>query len=216
MLVQLLELYSTQSCSSCPPAQEWVLQLKDHPELWKKFVPVVYHVDYWDYLGWKDPYSNAKYTQRQKAYADAWSSNRIYTPMFVLDAKEWRARKPNELIKQRKTKDRLRASERPDQSFEVEFQCSETGDLILHSAILGNDIETNVKAGENRGKKLKHGFLVLEANHRPLTKKKGIYKARVHFSEKAKQAKNKSVVFWVQQKQGLKILQTLGANWEAK
>src|SRR6478609_4849122 len=48
----LLELYSSEGCSSCPPAEKWLSKLKGNPLLWKETVPVAFHVDYWDYLGW--------------------------------------------------------------------------------------------------------------------------------------------------------------------
>lgn len=52
----LLELFTSQGCSSCPPADAWLSRLKQDPELFKRVVPVAYHVTYWDYLGWKDPF----------------------------------------------------------------------------------------------------------------------------------------------------------------
>ena len=94
--VNLIELFSTQSCSSCPPAQRWVSSLVSEKDIWKNFVPVVYHVDYWDYLGWKDPYSSPIYTKLQRNYASVWNARNIYTPMFVLNGSEWRKRKKSD------------------------------------------------------------------------------------------------------------------------
>ena len=54
----LIELFTSQGCSSCPPAEKWLNQFIKDKELWEKYIPVAFHVDYWDYLGWKDPYSN--------------------------------------------------------------------------------------------------------------------------------------------------------------
>ena len=50
----LLELFTSEGCSSCPPAEKWLSQLKSNPDLWKKIVPIAFHVDYWDHLGWRD------------------------------------------------------------------------------------------------------------------------------------------------------------------
>ena len=55
----LLELYTSEGCSSCPPAEAWLSGLKDNPGLWRDFVPVAFHVDYWNYLGWRDKWSRA-------------------------------------------------------------------------------------------------------------------------------------------------------------
>ena len=54
----LIELYSSEGCSSCPPADDWVESLRKRPGLWKDFVPVAFHVTYWDYLGWKDSFGD--------------------------------------------------------------------------------------------------------------------------------------------------------------
>src|SRR5882672_4017645 len=85
----LLELYTSEGCSSCPPAEAWLSGLKDSPRLWKDFAPVAFHVDYWNYLGWKDRWSDAAFAERQRAYAQLWHSANIYTPEFILNGKEW-------------------------------------------------------------------------------------------------------------------------------
>jgi len=53
----LIELFTSQGCSSCPPAEAWLSKLKNEPGLWKNFVPLAFHVDYWDRLGWRDPFA---------------------------------------------------------------------------------------------------------------------------------------------------------------
>lgn len=85
----LLELYTSESCSSCPPAEAWLSKLKNEPGLWNKFVPVAFHVDYWNNLGWRDRLSDPQFTQRQQSYARLWSADGVYTPEFVLNGKEW-------------------------------------------------------------------------------------------------------------------------------
>src|SRR5215472_2063785 len=86
----LLELFTSEGCSSCPPAEAWLSRLKDSPGLWKDFVPVAFHVDYWDYLGWRDRWGAKAFSERQHTYAQLWQSETVYTPGFVLDGKEWR------------------------------------------------------------------------------------------------------------------------------
>src|SRR5437867_10582189 len=70
----LLELYTSEGCSSCPPAEAWLSKLKDAPGLWRDFVPIAFHVDYWDSLGWKDPFAIKAYSERQRDYAASWRS----------------------------------------------------------------------------------------------------------------------------------------------
>ena len=67
--VSLLELYTSEGCSSCPPAEAWLSKLKNSQGLWDEFVPVAFHVDYWNNPGWKDRFSDEQYTERQKSYA---------------------------------------------------------------------------------------------------------------------------------------------------
>ena len=58
----LIELFTSEGCSSCPPAESWLSKLKNEPGLWKNFVPLAFHVDYWDHLGWKDPFASKEWT----------------------------------------------------------------------------------------------------------------------------------------------------------
>src|ERR1700712_4295101 len=73
--VHLLELYSSEGCSSCPPAESWLGELRTAPGLWRDFVPVAFHVNYWDRLGWRDRFASKEYTARQYAYSSQWHSD---------------------------------------------------------------------------------------------------------------------------------------------
>ena len=82
--LNLLELYSSEGCSSCPPAEAWLGNLRETPGLWRDFVPVAFHVNYWDRLGWPDRFASKAFTDREYVYASAWGSGTVYTPCFVL------------------------------------------------------------------------------------------------------------------------------------
>ena len=86
----LIELFTSEGCSSCPPAEKWLSALKSSSDLWKKAVPVAFHVDYWDHLGWRDRFAKPEFTSRQHRYAAAWGGDSVYTPSFVVNGKEWR------------------------------------------------------------------------------------------------------------------------------
>ena len=86
----LLELYSSEGCSSCPPAEKWLTGLKEAPGLWRAFVPVCFHVDYWDYLGWKDDLASPQFTKRQRTSAQYLKLDSVYTPGFLVNGREWR------------------------------------------------------------------------------------------------------------------------------
>lgn len=77
----VVELYTSQGCSSCPPADEVLSQLVGR----KNVIPLALHVDYWDYIGWTDKMASPAYTDRQKAYARAIGSRTIYTPQLIID-----------------------------------------------------------------------------------------------------------------------------------
>ncbi|MCF8486760.1 MAG: DUF1223 domain-containing protein [Rhodobacteraceae bacterium] len=76
----LVELYTSQGCSSCPPADEFMAHLAKDPNV----IALSLHVDYWDYIGWKDTFAAPQYTKRQKAYARAIGSRTIYTPQMIV------------------------------------------------------------------------------------------------------------------------------------
>src|SRR5215470_11757488 len=86
----LIELFTSEGCSSCPPAEKWLSRLKSNQELWKKIVPLAFHVDYWDHLGWRDRFAKPEFNSRQQHYAAAWGGDSVYTPGFVVNGKEWR------------------------------------------------------------------------------------------------------------------------------
>ena len=79
--VVVVELYTSQGCSSCPPADAYLAVLADQPGV----MPLALHVDYWDYIGWADSFAQAKFTDRQRAYAKAAGSRTIYTPQMVVN-----------------------------------------------------------------------------------------------------------------------------------
>src|SRR5437763_14288663 len=86
--VQLLELVTSEGCSSCPPAEASFSRLINDARLWREFVPVAFHVDYWDRLGWRDSFASAEWTKRQQIYAQNWKPQSVYTPAFVLNGRE--------------------------------------------------------------------------------------------------------------------------------
>jgi len=88
--VTLLELYTSQGCSSCPPAERWFNEYIDDEDLWTMVVPVAFHVDYWDYIGWKDTYATPEYGERQRDYARAGKARTVYTPGLFANGREWR------------------------------------------------------------------------------------------------------------------------------
>ena len=160
----LLELYASEGCSSCPPAEEWLSRLENDPRLWREFVPVAYAVDYWDDLGWRDPYSNKRWSARQRGYNAAGSVSSVYTPAFVINGEEWRGWFSRRVLPTSTVKVGVLKVALDDGDIEARFSPAPNyaGPWVLHAAILGFGITSDISRGENAGKTLTHDFLVLD------------------------------------------------------
>ncbi|MEP6586259.1 MAG: DUF1223 domain-containing protein [Candidatus Udaeobacter sp.] len=205
----LLELYTSEGCSSCPPAEAWLSKLKNEPRLWQDYVPIAFHVDYWDRLGWRDPYASKTWTARQYEYSARWNSGSVYTPGFVLDGREW----TNNGVPRAAsgTPGVLKLFSTDGETARVSFQPvnGKMRPLDLHVALLGFDLTSNVKAGENSGRKLQHDFVVLGLT----TEKMPAGKAEVKLPEAGAQkvANTRSaIVAWVTEPGQIEPIQTVG------
>ncbi len=164
----LLELYTSQGCYSCPPAENWLNALKNSPMLWSKVVPVAFHVDYWDYLGWKDPYGMKRNQERHYAYKFQGHTKAIYTPEVILNGADytiWRQGAAPRLPEAR-TAGELELSIDKDNGVRVFFTSSDKATTALKAniALLGFGIVAKIAAGENKGKTLHHEFVALARN----------------------------------------------------
>src|SRR4051794_24892196 len=157
----LLELFTSEGCSSCPPAEAWLSQLKDEPRLWRDFVPLAFHVDYWDRLGWRDPFASKQWTARQYDYSARWQSSSVYTPGFVLDGREWRERRIPAAANEEAGV--LKIVSRDGDLISAKFTPSGRAAAAydVHVARLVFNQNTNVKAGKNSGRKFPHDFVPL-------------------------------------------------------
>jgi hypothetical protein len=186
--VTLIELFTSEGCSSCPPADAWVSKLKASPELWKSVVPVVFHVDYWNGLGWPDRFATRANTDRQRRYAATWRSNSVYTPGFVLNGREWRgwfqreAMPVSSLAKVGRLQVTLRGRTHADVTFTPGGNAPKP--IQVELALLGGNLESDVKRGENSGRKLRHDFVVLHLAAAALTATDGRYTASITLPEK--------------------------------
>jgi hypothetical protein len=143
------------------------------PELWKDFVPVVFHVTYWDYLGWKDRFGDANNDARQRAYAAAWGSRSTYTPGFVLDGEEWRGGGGAEPPAAEGAAGTLTASVSSSRIVARFAPAAGGGPFVVYAARLGFGASSAVTAGENAGRVLKHEFVVRALARAAMKKEKG-------------------------------------------
>lgn len=185
--VPLIELFTSQGCSSCPPAEKWLSRLKDDSGLWTSFVPVAFHVDYWDYLGWKDPFSSAQYTDRQRRYSALWGAQTIYTPGFVLNGNQWREWGGKIRFGEQAalSTGKLEVKIVDRRKFEIHFSpLNPESEYQVSLAVLGMGMNTAIQAGENRGRSLAQDFVVLELSERPLNKKQSDFTAQFAIDNK--------------------------------
>lgn len=164
----LLELYTSEGCSSCPRADRWLRKLDQAEGLWTEYVPMAFHVDYWNYLGWKDRFSSQRYSDRQRKYQNDGQINSVYTPGFIVSGQEWRSWFSNPSLEYVLGKVQTPENKAILQ-LNVEnghYQISYSGELSdigdVNFALLGMGIKTSVKRGENHGRNLEHDFVVLD------------------------------------------------------
>jgi hypothetical protein len=165
----VVELYTSEGCSSCPRADRWLQKLVTTPQQDLNLLALAFHVDYWDYLGWKDRFSNADYTRRQRVLGANNQQRTIYTPEFFVNGKEARG-SANILNKIQQTNQQpasitLRLTVSRDQSeLVVAVQTPselDNGEPIHHRYLVyENKLSTDVKRGENSGKVLHHEQVV--------------------------------------------------------
>jgi hypothetical protein len=196
----LIELFTSEGCSSCPPAEKWMSRLKSNPDLWKKIVPVAFHVDYWDHLGWRDRFAKPEFTSRQQRYAAAWGGDSVYTPGFVINGKEWRSWFGGNPTPTESTKvGVLRVSLGADGKLSASFvpETTQPRPLALNVALLGNERESDVKRGENSGRKLRHDFVVLNLIKIDMTKEADRWMGSADLSKPSGADKPGALAVWI-------------------
>lgn len=201
---KVIELYTSEGCSSCPPADKWLSMLKDDPALFKDFIPLAFHVDYWDQLGWKDRWAQAKFSNRQRQLSKQGILSQVYTPAVVVASQEWQARykgSGQHLPQIEQVNKGVLSAQLNGQDLVVNY--SERGDYELNIAYLGMGLVSRVTAGENRSRTLVHDFVVL--NH---FKRKGGSNWKVTLPSIDDQGQQQTAIsVWVSKKGSLEIEQ---------
>jgi hypothetical protein len=162
----LIELFSSEGCSSCPPAERVMHKLMGKADSLQLSVYIIeFHVDYWDYLGWKDTLANNIYTQRQQHYSDFLKLNSIYTPQAVINGKTEMVGSDEDKINETITKelsDSMHTSINcntsvKNQAIEVDYSViGNTVECNLNFAIVESGLNVYIKKGENAGKTINH------------------------------------------------------------
>lgn len=155
-LTPVIELYTSEGCSSCPPADKWLSTLKGKP-----VVAQAFHVGYWDYIGWVDRFATPANTARQREIASANNLRNIYTPQLVRNGQDWRIdSRAAESSQAAGANITLRRTDNADQ-FEAQITPTVTGTRwSAYWSVTEHGHSSKVKAGENAGEFLQHDFVV--------------------------------------------------------
>lgn len=167
--IALIELYTSQGCSSCPPAEEWLGNLEKSGIASDRAVPLALHVDYWDYIGWKDQFSQKYFTKRQYQYKKTNHSSSVYTPQIIFNGNDVRR------VTLKNTLNELRREIAPvvfeakvnslnEENLKIDINFNRIDSIAKNSRVVvvlaENDLVGNIKSGENAGRTLKHNHVV--------------------------------------------------------
>lgn len=165
----VVELFTSEGCSSCPPADALVSKIQKEYDSQPVYI-LAFHVDYWNRLGWKDGFSSADYTKRQSQYAAYLHTSQVYTPQIVVNGKkefvgseEGTLRNAIKAGLQKAPAAQLTLSDvKADKNkITVNYKAENNGNVsVLLLALVERSAHTNVKAGENSGRNLSHVQIV--------------------------------------------------------
>ena len=214
----LIELYTSEGCSSCPPADRWLSSFVAARD--KHVVPLAFHVSYWDYIGWKDLFADERYTERQRAFAKATGARSVYTPQVILGGRDYSAwsrsnavREAIEGVKAKRAGASIELTPRATRAGGVEGEVAaqvlagaNPRDVALVVALTQDGLSSKVTAGENRGEKLDHNFVVRDLAVVPSLKGNFAFKPKADWN-----LERMSVVAFVQDTRSGHVLQALSA-----
>lgn len=154
---RVVELYTSEGCDSCPPADRWLSGLRAQGDV----LAVAFHVDYWDRLGWRDRFADPRYTQRQAALQAVRGARFSYTPQVVVDGRDWRGWPGLPAARTASAPVRLTLQREGERvHWQVEPLPGAPARLALWWAVLEDGHRSEVQAGENRGATLRHDHVV--------------------------------------------------------
>jgi hypothetical protein len=214
----LVELYTSEGCSSCPPADRWLASLgQRHPA--GKVVPLALHVDYWDYIGWKDPYARREFSLRQRKLSQLQRLALVYTPQVLLQGRDFRGwgstafdealARINAQPAKARLKLHLLGADAKGLGVEASAELVERLDhAALYLAVYESKLQSRVSAGENRGRILNHDYVVLEWQGPFAIRNSVVERRRLPLLPGAKAA-NSGVAAFVQNRRTGEVLQAL-------
>ncbi|SMF62002.1 Protein of unknown function [Pseudobacteriovorax antillogorgiicola] len=211
----LVELFTSEGCSSCPPAENWMFQIGKNQSLFKTFNAIEFHVDYWDYLGWKDPFSHKLFSKRQRDYVRQKYMDSVATPTVLVQGKAfygWRRQQP--LPKAKQASLPIKVVQNGDQfKVSVILPKSDKRQLLAHGSYLSRQLTSKVSHGENAGRTLNHDLIALSLSTKPLQSSKDGWQTVLNLKENrvAPHVKQRAFVIWISEAGRQMPLQSIGA-----
>ncbi|MEM7753766.1 MAG: DUF1223 domain-containing protein [Pseudomonadota bacterium] len=201
--VVVVELFTSQGCSSCPPADRLLGELAKEDDI----IALGFHVDYWDYLGWKDEFASPEHTKRQRAYGRAFGERSIYTPQMVIAGKE-------HVVGSRGMKVAKTIDKHAEHAMPINVRLSRSGgtvtvqastkqqvpNVVVQLATFVPEETVQIRRGENRGKTLTYHNVVRKIA--PI----GTWDGQGTFRASANVSANQPVVVLIQARNGGAIL----------
>jgi hypothetical protein len=168
----VVELFTSQGCSSCPPADRLLAELGEDPAV----LPLAFHVDYWDDLGWRDTFSSPRWTARQRSYAQKLARGRgVYTPQLVISG-------TRDVVGSDRSaaRDAIARAARPEATAAIDFRVERRGERLVAKGtskgpsnstlvvvLVQNGLETSIERGENAGRRIRYDHVVRDLVERP-------------------------------------------------
>jgi hypothetical protein len=218
----VIELFTSEGCSSCPPADALLQKLdQSQPVSGAELIVLSEHVDYWNDIGWTDPYSSHEYTERQSAYADHFGLNTVYTPQMVVDGNfelvGSNERRAVEAVREAAMSKKatvcvsLGASDDKTVSIHVEAgpltsATEKTQSANVFLGIADDSDESQVSRGENAGRTLRHVAVLRDLSRIGTVNASGPFSRDLNLNLNSKRPKNRRIVVIIQEPEVGKIL----------
>lgn len=212
--VTVIELFTSQGCSSCPPADRLLSNTLENAKInGKKIFALSFHVDYWNRLGWADPFSDKTYSERQRVYSSVLKGNSVYTPQMIVNGeKAFVGSDKNELeaamsesikIKSKVSLQALTMSLVDGKMLTINYELTgDFSDCKINFALVSKSETTQIKRGENEGRTLVNENVV-----RQFISKNASMEGKILFANIPSNLKNNLIVIaFVQQNSNLKII----------
>ena len=215
----VVELFTSEGCSSCPPADRLASQIyKSYKSQNKPVFVLAFHVDYWDYIGWKDRFAKHEFSERQHLYGEKFNLGSIYTPQMIVNGETQFVGSDSEAA-ENAIKDVLKTNSQYGISMEVSWVDSKQlkikynltsapENAVINIALVEKNLSTDVKRGENSGRKLEHDNVVREFDT-SIAKEKSERKLRV---AEDITLTNSTLIAYVQDKNSFKILGAVSSS----